>query len=344
MAKRHMEKQASRPLGFLIKLIQILLYIPIQILFIPFAILGFILASYKEMGRSRRLGVSFSAIQTLQYRWIMHYFETRLDPISIAFIKKFPCESHLGLWATFGPLILAQRVLGLKTRFARVGEPGEETFVSAVGRRVILFDEILKKHVDEADQIVLPGVGFDLMALQHTKGKSIKVFELDQRNTINVKMETLDRAGIEHDWITYIPVDYEKESWSDKLLAAGFDKTKNTLFIWESVSLFLDEETVKDSLRKMAEICEGECIIAQDFYTRSFVTGEYSKTVKRSSNLIARMGEPWKFGIDLSDDQKAAVESFLMGCGLRITAFMPFSGKLDIEPFYCIVEAKKQEI
>ncbi len=342
MARKHVIKQTASPMRFLIKLIQILLYIPIQILFIPFAILGFILASYKEMRRSKSLGASFSAIQTLQYRWIMHYFETRPDPISVAFIKKFPCESHFGLWATFGALIISQRVFGLKTRFAKVGEPGEETFVSAVGRRVLLFDEIMKRHVDEVDQIVLPGVGFDLMALQLTKGKDIRVFELDQTNTINVKVETLKRAEINHDWITYIPVDYENESWSDKLLAAGFDKTKKTLFIWESVSLFLDEETVKDSLRKMAEICESECIIAQDFYTRSFVTGEYSKTVKRSSSLIARMGEPWKFGIDLSKDQKLVVEAFLNECGLKTNTYTAFSEKLDIEPFYCIVEAEKQ--
>ncbi len=57
--------------------------------------------------------------------------------------------------------------------------------------------------------------------------------------------------------------------------------------------------------------------------------------------MIEKMGEPSKFGIDMSDDPKAAVESFLKECGLKMTEYIQFGEKLDIEPFYCIVEAEK---
>ncbi len=53
------------------------------------------------------------------------------------------------------------------------------------------------------------------------------------------------------------------------------------------------------------------------------------------------MGEPSTFGIDMSNDPKAAVESFLKECGLKMTEYIQFGEKLDIEPFYCIVEAEK---
>jgi hypothetical protein len=43
----------------------------------------------------------------------------------------------------------------------------------------------------------------------------------------------------------------------------------------------------------------------------------------------------------MSNDPKAAVESFLKECGLKITEINQFGEKLDIEPFYCIVEAEK---
>jgi len=85
----------------------------------------------------------------------------------------------------------------------------------------------MEKYVDEMEQIVIPGAGFDLIALQLTKGKKVKVFELDQVKTLNVKVETLKKTGIKHDWVTYIPVDYSNESWVDKLLGAGFDKKKD---------------------------------------------------------------------------------------------------------------------
>ena len=271
----------------------------------------------------------------------MHYFNTRLDPLSVAFIKKFPCESHFGMWTTMGALIISQQLFGFTTRLGKLVEQGKETLDSTAGIRVLMFDKIMEKYVDEMEQIVLPGAGFDLIALHFTKGKKVKVFELDQVNTLNVKVETLKKAGIEHDWITYIPVDYANESWVDKLLESGFDKTKKTLFLWQSVSLYLEADIVKETLRKMADLCVDGSIIAQDFYSKAFALGEYSKTAKKFISIIERMGEPPKFGIDMSDDPKAAVESFLKECGLKMTEINQFGEKLDIEPFYCIVEAEK---
>ena len=341
MTDKNTKKQLPGILRFLTKLLQIILYIPIQIIFIPFAIIGLIAGIYKEMVISKKLGISYSAGQALQYRWIMHYFETRPDPLSVSFIKNFPCESHFGLWATMGALIISQRLFGFTTRLGRLVEPGEETLDSTAGIRVLMFDRIMENYVYEMEQIVLPGAGFDLIVLRFTKGKNVKVFELDQVNTLNAKVETLKTAGIEHDWITYIPVDYSNESWVDKLLGAGFDKTKKTLFLWETVSLFLDADNVKETLRKMTDLCADGSVIAQDFYSKAFSLGDYSKIVKRQMNMIERMGEPWKFGIDMSNDPKAAVESFLKECGLKMTEYIQFSEKLDIEPFYCIVEAEK---
>ena len=341
MTDENTKKQLPGILRFLIKLFQIILYIPLQIVFIPFAIIGIIIAIYKEMRKSKKLGVSFSAIKALQYRWIMHYFNTRLDPLSVAFTKKFPCESHFGMWSTMGALIISQRLFGFTTKLGKLVEPGKETLDSTAGIRVLMFDKIMEKYVDEMEQIVIPGVGFDLIALQLTKGKKVKVFELDQVNTLNVKVETLKKADIKHDWITYIPVDYSNESWVDKLLKAGFDKTKKTLFLWQSVSLYLEADIVKETLRKMADLCVDGSIIAQDFYSKAFMLGEISKIAKRNMYMIEKMGEPWKFTIDMSNDPKAAVESFLKECGLKMTEFTQFGEKLDIEPFYCIVEAEK---
>jgi methyltransferase (TIGR00027 family) len=329
-------------LRFLIKLFQIILYIMIQIIFIPFAVIGLIVAIYKEMRKSKKLGISFSAIKALQYRWFMHYFNTRPDPFTVAFTKKFPCESHFGMWSIMGALIISLRVFGFPARLGKLVEPGEETLDSTAGIRVLMFDKIMKKHVDEMEQIVIPGAGFDLIALHFTKGKKVKVFELDQVNTLNVKVETLKNADIKHDWITYIPVDYSNESWVDKLLEAGFDKTKKTLFLWQSVSLYLEADIVKETLREMADLCVDGSIIAQDFYSKAFMLEEISKTAKRYMSIIEKMGEPSTFGIDMSNDPKAAVESFLKEFGLKITEINQFGEKLDVEPFYCIVEAEKE--
>jgi O-methyltransferase involved in polyketide biosynthesis len=105
--------------------------------------------------------------------------------------------------------------------------------------------------------------------------------------------------------------------------------------------LFLESDIVKETLRNMADLCVDGSIIAQDFYSKAYILGEISKTVKRSSKIIEKMGEPWKFGIDMSNNPTAAVESFLKKCGLKILTFNQFGEKLNIEPFYCIVETEK---
>lgn len=324
---------------FLIRLLQIILYIPIQILFIPFAIIGLIVGLYREMGNSKKLGVSFSAGQALQYRWFMHYLETRYDPLSVAFTKNFPCESHFALWTIMGALILSQRLFGFKTKLSEVAEPDEADLAAISGVRVVTFDRIMERYLDEVEQIVLPGAGFDLITLKYTAGKKVKVFELDQVNSLNLKVKTLKKAGIKHDWVTYIPVDYAKESWADKLINAGFDKSKKTLFLWQSVSLYLDADLVTATLQQMAELCTEGSVIAQDFYSKAYSSGEYSFIAKRNMDLIASMGEPAKFGIDMSENPKTSVASFLKECGLEMTEYIQFGEKLDIKPFYCIVEA-----
>ena len=143
------KKQLPAILRFLIKFFQIILYVPIQLIFIPFAIIGLLDGIYKEMRKSKKLGVSFSAGQALQYRWIMHYFNTRPDPLSVAFTKKFPCESHFGLWSTLGALIISQRLFGFTTRLGKLVEPGEETLDSTAGIRVLMFDKIMENLLNQ---------------------------------------------------------------------------------------------------------------------------------------------------------------------------------------------------
>jgi hypothetical protein len=193
MTENNIKTQRPGIVRFFTKLFQIILYIPIQILFIPFALIGLIVGMYKEMGKSKKLGISYSAVKALRYRWMMHYFNTRPDRLSVAFTKKFPCESHVGLWSILGALIISLRFFGFPNKLGKLVEPGEETLDTTAGIRVLTFDRIMEKYVDDMDQIVLPGAGFDLIALRFTQGKHVKVFELDQANTLNIKVETLKK-------------------------------------------------------------------------------------------------------------------------------------------------------
>jgi hypothetical protein len=68
MPDKNKNKQLPGILRFLIKLFQIILYIPIQVIFIPFAIIGLIAGIYKDMVISKKLGISYSAGQK-DFKW-----------------------------------------------------------------------------------------------------------------------------------------------------------------------------------------------------------------------------------------------------------------------------------
>lgn len=327
----------------MIKLLQFLVFLPLQILFIPFVILGAIPAIFKEMVVSKKLGVSFTAGQAIQARWIMHYLGTREDKATVEFIKSFPIESHWGFMGFMGAAIIANRICGYKPSIGRIPEPGKEGTVSFVNTRTAHFDRIMEQNLNHVDQVVIMGAGFDLRVLKYSEGKKLKVFELDQEKTQNLKIETMDKASIAHDWVTYIPINFRNESWVEKLIEGGFDKTKKTFFLWESVSLYLDADVVMNTLKKLADLCVKGSIIAQDFYSRAYISGETAAYVKRSLSTMEKMGEPWLYGIDMSEDAGKAIESLLQEAGLKLKSLILCGGKGKTgKPFYAITEAEKR--
>ena len=60
MTDKNTKKQLPGIVRLLIKLFQIILYIPIQIIFIPFAIIGLIVGIYKGIIKSKKMGTEIT--------------------------------------------------------------------------------------------------------------------------------------------------------------------------------------------------------------------------------------------------------------------------------------------
>lgn len=326
----------------MIKFLQFLIFLILQIIFIPFAIIGIILMMYKEMKVTKKLGVSYTAGQAIQGRWIMHYLNTRPEQAIVDFMKVLPNESHFGFLCLMAAAIIANRICGYTPTLATVAKPGEEGLYTFVNVRTMHFHRIMKESVEKVEQVVIMGAGFDLRDLEYTKGKDIKVFELDQEKTQELKLTTMKKAGIDHEWIKYIPIDFNEESWVEKLIENGFNKDKKTFFLWESVSIYLKEDVVNDTLKKMSDLCAKGSIIALDFYSKAFITGETSTAVKKGLKMLEKMGEPWVYGIDMSENAHGNIESLLKEAGLTLNDLVLCGGKGKTKkPFYAIVEAEK---
>ena len=241
----------------MLKLFQLLVFLPLQCVCLPLLVLGLIAATYKEMVVSRWKGVSFTAGQAIQPRWMMHYFNVREDKLTVAFMKALPIESHWGLMACLIATILANRICGFTLSFARMPRPGMESLMTFMVPRSIHFDRLMKENLER----------------------------VDQEKTQIMKLETMRKVGIAHDWVSYIPIDFRYESWVQKLLDSGFDQSKRTLFHWENVSCYLEPEVVRDTLQKMADLgAEGRDTVSADLAPRR--PGDYELLKPRSATAV----------------------------------------------------------
>lgn len=325
------------------KMMQFIVFLIIQIPLLPLTIIGYIFAVVKALLYSKKYGMSVTATNPLSARWFLHVLGKREDEAMVNMISSLPNMSKAGLWLIYGPAFIANRICGYTPNLARFLEPEKASLMSLHSCKTGFFDKMMEKNIDNMDQVVFMGAGFDTRAFKYCKGKNVKVFELDQENTQKYKIEALKKAGIDYEWIIFVPIDFNQESWVDKLIENGFDTSQKTFFFWEGVTGYLEEESVKQTLKAVAESSGKGSVITFDIYAKAFITGESSFIMKYYGKRLVKMtGETWKFGIDTTENPRENVETLLREAGLTLGE-LRLMGKTTekVKPFAGLVEAVK---
>ena len=126
----------------------------------------------------------------------------------------------------------------------------------AIVLRARYMDDYTKKCLaDGYGQVVLLGAGYDSRYLRIDECRQIRVFELDLESTQVIKKSLTRRLlGKLPGNVTYVSLDFSKDSISQKLVAAGFQKQVKSLFIWEGVTLFLNQDIIAETLGRITEL------------------------------------------------------------------------------------------
>src|SRR5262249_18802657 len=98
-----------------------------------------------------------------------------------------------------------------------------------------------------------------------------------------------------------VEVDFERESFADRLTAEGFEPGAPTFFVWEGVSMYLTRRAVKDSLDAMRRLGGAGSELVADFWHLVDTTDALSFLRRVQPNLLALLGEPVLFGIHPED-------------------------------------------
>ncbi len=192
---------------------------------------------------------------------------------------------------------LALRVLGVSEAEVREKAAGEAQ------RKMRMFIAMRTRFAEDAlaaavatgtTQVVVLGAGLDTFAYRSPYGDGVRVFEVDFPATQAWKRERLGEAGIEvPGWVTYVGVDFERETLEDGMARAGFDAGRQTFFTWLGVVPYLREEAVFATLGYIAGLKGGAEVV--------FDYGDPPETLDAAARAyhdaraarVAAVGESW---------------------------------------------------
>ena len=322
------------------KLIASLVYIIAQIYLLPLAVIGFVLVFYKQMFVSRWWGVSSTAVEVINGRWTMDIFGLRKDPATVKLNEALPNTSTTGLWLVLYPLYLRYKISGKHWGYPTLAERGQEGVSHLVFNRTIYFDEIINKLKDQVEQFVVMGAGFDTRCYGLLKDSHLSLFELDQAKTQRLKRKYLEKAGIDASAVRFAEVDFATENWYEELEKVGYDPTKRSIFLWEGVTLYLNEPAVRNTIRDIKTHTGPGSTLVCDLYAKKFVKGDYTLGMKSSQKMLKMTNEEFEFGLDLSGDYEAVLNTFLTSVDTTAgdTYFMGSQTKKG--PYMVVTEVK----
>ena len=292
-----------------LKYLSYLIYIPLQVAAIPLAIVGLLLAAYRQIIVSKRLGVSQTAIEIINGRWTMHVFGMREDNATVALMSVLPNTSKLGLWLVLWPLWVQAQIAGQSLLYPRIPAEGDESIADMVAARTVHFDAIITRALQRAEQFVLLGAGYDTRAYGGFVGAGTTVFELDQPIVQAHKRSMLAAADINCERVNFVAIDFASDDLFAKLTQAGFDTTKKTLYLWEGVSLYLSAAEVAATLAAVQQQSAPNSTVVADLYAERLV-----KTLGKANaneKVLEMTGETLDFGLPFDSDWQEILNDFV---------------------------------
>ncbi len=177
--------------------------------------------------------------------------------------------------------------------FDRAIEPLGAHIVAVLTYRTKAFDAALLDAVQNgAMQVVVLGAGFDSRAYRfRDQLRNVRFIEVDAGPTQAYKQHRLGEIlEVIPPNVSFVPMDFTKDSLLDRLRTAGYSEQQKTFFLWEGVSYYLPESAVKGTLHFVRDHSAPGSRIAFDYF------GAGNAAINNPTHQYARWGEPLLFG------------------------------------------------
>ena len=175
--------------------------------------------------------------------------------------------------------------------------------------RTKYIDEAFDKNLENAEQVLIFGAGFDSRSIRFKdKTKHAKYFELDSTITQNARIKRFKEMNIEvPPNVVFIPIDFDKDSLSQKLDEYGFKRNKVCLFLLEGLTMYLDPRSIDATFKLISGYAGKDSIVIFDYIYASVTRREnLYDGEKELYDAVSKAGEKFTFGIE-----RGKIEEFL---------------------------------
>ena len=168
---------------------------------------------------------------------------------------------------------------------------------SGVVRTRVIDDAVRDALTEGCTQLVLLGAGYDTRGYRLPGAAGVETFEVDHPVTQAAKRAAISRAlaGLSPR-VHFVAVDFEHDSLTTALDAAGLQRHKRTCVVWEGVFSYLTIDAIDATLRWVVETCAPRSRLILTYVDEAALrpAGERPAWV----TAVVDAGEPFITGLD----------------------------------------------
>src|SRR5262249_40572317 len=137
-----------------------------------------------------------------------------------------------------------------------------------IALRTAAIDSAVREAIAGGDtQLVILGAGYDGRAWRLPELAGVKVFEVDHPTTQGDKRTRLAELPPPTGVVSFVSIDFERESLSTVLERAGHDRSSPTCWIWEGVVMYLTRDAMRVNLAGVAGRCAPGSTLIVNYHT-----------------------------------------------------------------------------
>ena len=215
---------------------------------------------------------------------------------------------------------LALRIIGAEAAEELRSNPKEHHAFSRAFRAFMAArsryaeDELAGAVARGVRQYVVLGAGLDTFAYRNPHA-GLRVFEVDHPATQAWKREQLEAADIAIPVaLTFVPVDFERQTLAEGLGQSGFDLSAAAFFSWLGVTPYLTRDACMSTLSLIATMPAGSGVVFDFAVDPALLNAGQRQALDALSERVARYGEPFQLFFD-----PEKLQDELKGMGFRRT-------------------------